>query len=69
MLLKMSNLTCIFIRNKQFLKYCLSTEWWGIGLAFQWGQSLENAFLVQYEKFLLNYCPNEFKPVHYKRYV
>ena len=69
MLLKIWNLTRIFIKSKQFLKYCLSTEWWGIGLVFHWGQSLENAFLVQYEKKLMNDYPNEFKPVYYKRYV
>ena len=31
--------------------------------------SLANAFLTHYEQIWLNCCPDEFKPVYYKRYV
>ena len=33
------------------------------------GPSLTNAFLAHYEQTWLNNCPDEFKPVYYKRYV
>ena len=33
------------------------------------GLSLANAFLAHYEQIWLNDCPDEFKPVYYKRYV
>ena len=33
------------------------------------GSSLANAFLAHYEQIWLNDCPDEFKPVYYKRYV
>ena len=33
------------------------------------GPSLANAFLAHYEQIWLNDCPDEFKPVYYKRYV
>ena len=31
--------------------------------------SLANAFLAHYEQIWVNYCPDEFKIMHYKRYV
>ena len=33
------------------------------------GPSLANAFLAHYEQVWLDDCPDEFKPVYYKRYV
>ena len=33
------------------------------------GPSLANAFLAHYEQIWFNDCPDEFKPVYYKRYV
>ena len=33
------------------------------------GPSLANAFLAHYEQIWLNDCPDEFKPVYFKRYV
>ena len=33
------------------------------------GPSLANAFMAHYEQIWLNYFPDEFKPVYYKRYV
>ena len=33
------------------------------------GPTLANAFLCFHEQVWLNYCPYEFKPVYYRRYV
>ena len=33
------------------------------------GPSLANAFLANYEQIWFNDCPDEVKPVYYKRYV
>ena len=33
------------------------------------GPNLANTFLAHYEQIWLNDCPDEFKPVHYKKYV
>ena len=33
------------------------------------GPSIANGYLVHYEQIWLNNCPDEFKPVYYKRYV
>ena len=33
------------------------------------GPSFANAFLAYYEKIWLNGCPDDFKPVYYKRHV
>ena len=36
-------------------------------MGFPLGPSLANAFLAHYEQISLNDCPDEFKPVYYKR--
>ena len=41
----------------------------GIAMGSPLGPRLANAFLAYYEQIWLNDCPNEFKPVYYKRYV
>ena len=41
----------------------------GVAMGSPLGPSLANAFLAHYEQIWLNDCPDEFKPVYYKRYV
>ena len=41
----------------------------GVAMGSPLDPSLANAFLAYYEQIWLNGCPNEFKPVYYKRYV
>ena len=41
----------------------------GVAMGSPLGPSLANAFLAHYEQIWLNNCPDEFKPVYYKRYV
>ena len=41
----------------------------GVALGSPLGPSLANAFLAHYEQIWLNNCPDEFKPVYYKRHV
>ena len=41
----------------------------GVAMGSPLGPSLANTFLAYYEQIWLNDCPNEFKPVYYKRYV
>ena len=41
----------------------------GVAMGSPLGPSLANAFLCHHETKWLNYCPNKFKPVLYKRYV
>ena len=41
----------------------------GLAKGFPLGPTLVNVFLCHHEKKQLNYCPNNFKPVSYKRYV
>ena len=38
-------------------------------MGYPLGPSLANAFLVHYEQIWRDDCPDEFKPVYYKRYV
>ena len=40
-----------------------------VAMGFPLGPSLANVFLAHYEQIWLNDCPDEFKPVYYKRYV
>ena len=41
----------------------------GVAIGSNLGPSLANAFLSYHEKIWLNNCPQEFKPVFYRRYV
>ena len=41
----------------------------GVAMGSPLGPSLANAFVAHYEQVWLDNCPNEFKPVHYKRYL
>ena len=41
----------------------------GVAMGSPLGPSLANAFLAHYEQVWLDECPDEFKPVYYKRYV
>ena len=41
----------------------------GVAMGSPLGPSLANAFLCHHETKWLNYCPDKFKPVLYKRYV
>ena len=41
----------------------------GVAMGSTLGPSLANAFLAHYEQIWLNDCPDDFKPVYYKRYV
>ena len=41
----------------------------GVAMGPPLGPSLANTFLAHYEQILLSDCPDEFKPVYYKRYV
>ena len=41
----------------------------GVAMGSSLGPSLADAFLAHYEQIWLSYCPDEFKPVYYKRYV
>ena len=41
----------------------------GVTMGFSFGPSLANAFLAHYEQIWLNDCPDEFKPMYFKRYV
>ena len=41
----------------------------GVAVGSPVGPSLANAFLAHYKQIWLNDCPDEFKPVYYKRYV
>ena len=41
----------------------------GVAMGSSLSPSLANAFLAHYEQIWLNDCPDEFKHVHYKRYV
>ena len=41
----------------------------GVAMGSPLGPSLANAFLAHYEQVWLDDCPDEFKPVYYKRYV
>ena len=41
----------------------------GIAMGSALSPSLANAFLAHYEQIWLNDCPDEFKPVYYKRYA
>ena len=41
----------------------------GVAMGSPLGPTLANAFLCFYEKKWLDQCPNEFKPVFYRRYV
>ena len=38
-------------------------------MGYPLGPSLANAFLAHYEQIWRDDCPDEFKPVYYKRYV
>ena len=41
----------------------------GVAMGSPLGPTLANVFLCHHEKKWLNDCPNNFKPVFYKRYV
>ena len=41
----------------------------GVAMGSPLGPSLANAFLAHYKQVWLDDCPDEFKPVYYKRYV
>ena len=41
----------------------------GVAIGSPLGPSLANAFLAHYEQTWLNDCPDEFRPVYYKKYV
>ena len=41
----------------------------GVAMGCPLGPSLANAFIAHYEQVCLDDCPDEFKPVYYKRYV
>ena len=41
----------------------------GVAMYSPLGPALADAFLGHYEQIWLNDCPNEFKPVYFKRYV
>ena len=41
----------------------------GVAMGSPWGPTLANVFLCHHEKKCLNDCPNNFKPVFYKRYI
>ena len=36
---------------------------------FRWGPTFANIFMCFNEKFWLDECPDEFKPVFYRRYI
>ena len=40
-----------------------------VAMGFSFGPSLANAFLAHYQQVWFDDCPDEFKPVYYKRYV
>ena len=40
----------------------------GVAMGSPLGPSLANAFVAHYEQVWLDDCPDEFKPVYYKRY-
>ena len=56
--------TTIFCLMASFIKKLM-----GVAIGSRSGPSLANTFLAQYEQICLNNCPDEFKPVYYKRYV
>ena len=81
-LLYENQLLCNISKNQfeELLRAALSTNYFSFdGIIYQqvdWvamgsplGPSLANAFLAHYEQIWLNDCPDEFKPVYYKRYV
>ena len=41
----------------------------GVAMGFPLEPTLANVFLCHHEKKWVNDCPNNFKPVFYKRYV
>ena len=41
----------------------------GVAMGSPFGPSLANAFSCFHEQIWLNDCPEDFKPVYYKRYV
>ena len=41
----------------------------GVAIGSPLGPSLANVFLAYYEQIWFNDCPDEFKPVYFKRYV
>ena len=41
----------------------------GVAMGSPLGPTLANVFLCHYEKSWLNRCPNEYKPLYFKRYV
>ena len=41
----------------------------GVAMGSQLSPSLANAFLCFQEQIWLNYCPEDFKPVYYRRYI
>ena len=41
----------------------------GVAMGSLLGPSLANAFLCFHEQIWLNDCPEDFKPVYYRRYV
>ena len=70
----------MYYQFKKLLKAALSNNYFlfddiiyqqvdGVAMGFPLGPSLANAFLAHYEQISLNDCPDEFKPVYYKRYM
>ena len=77
-----NQLLCNISKNQfeELLRAALSTNYFSFdGIIYQqvdWaamgsplGPSLANAFLAHHEQIWLNDCPDEFKPVYYKRYM
>ena len=73
---------CYIIKNQfeKLLRAALSNNYFlfagiiyeqidGVAMGSPLGPSLANAFLAHYEQIWLNYCPDEFKPIYYERYV
>ena len=73
---------CYIIKNQfeKLLRAALSNNYFlfdgiiyqqidGVAMGSPLDPSLANAFLAHYEQIWLNDCPDEFKPVYYKRYV
>ena len=55
---------CYFIFNEKFFKQID-----GVAMGSPLGPTLANIFLCHHEQIWINNCPNDFKPIYYRRYV
>ena len=63
-------LLCLATKESYFIfNGLLDKQIDGVAMGSPFGPSLAKAFLSYYEKNWLNNCPQEFKPVFYRRYV